>query len=143
MGDPAKNQPLLQLATRGRGRPRSFPDLQELAQKKSKVSVLVLEYWRNSRQNSASDPPFSENEIVSMKSQSAMQLGMVGLGRMGANMVRRLIKGSCECVVYDRAPQSVGALVEENAVGANSPARLVSQLAKPRAVWLMVPAALV
>jgi len=78
-----------------------------------------------------------------MKTQSAMQLGMVGLGRMGANMVRRLIKGGCECVVYDRAPQSVKELVEKNAVGASSPAQLVNQLAKPRAVWLMVPAAVV
>ena len=72
-----------------------------------------------------------------------MQLGMVGLGRMGANMVRRLIKGGHQCVVYDRAPQAVKDLVKEKAVGADSPADLVKKLAKPRAVWLMVPAAVV
>src|SRR5271170_1491827 len=72
-----------------------------------------------------------------------MQLGMVGLGRMGANMVRRLIKGGHQCVVYDRAPQAVNDLSKENAVGASSPADLVKKLAKPRAIWLMVPAAVV
>jgi len=78
-----------------------------------------------------------------MKKQSAMQLGMVGLGRMGANMVRRLIKGGHECVVYDRAPQAVKDLTKENAVGANSLAEFVEKLSKPRAVWLMVPAGVV
>ena len=78
-----------------------------------------------------------------MKTQSAMQLGMVGLGRMGANMVRRLIKGGHECVVYDRAPQAVKDLARENAVGANSLSEFVQKLAKPRAVWLMVPAGVV
>src|SRR5215469_10329300 len=78
-----------------------------------------------------------------MKKQSAMQLGMVGLGRMGANMVRRLIKGGHECVVYDRAPQAVKDLAKENAVGANSLSEFVQKLAKPRAVWLMVPAGVV
>ena len=72
-----------------------------------------------------------------------MQIGMVGLGRMGANMVRRLIKGGHQCVVYDRAPQAVKDLAKEKAVGATSPADLVKKLAKPRAVWLMVPAAVV
>ncbi len=72
-----------------------------------------------------------------------MQLGMVGLGRMGANMVRRLIKGGHECVVYDRAQQAVKDMVKENAVGTNSLAEFVEKLAKPRAVWLMVPAAVV
>ena len=72
-----------------------------------------------------------------------MQLGMVGLGRMGSNMVRRLIRGGHECVVYDRAQQAVKDLVKEKAVGAASPADLVKKLAKPRAVWLMVPAAVV
>ena len=78
-----------------------------------------------------------------MKDTSSMQLGMVGLGRMGANMVRRLIKGGHQCVVYDRAPQAVKDLAKEKAVGATSPADLVKKLAKPRAVWLMVPAAVV
>ena len=78
-----------------------------------------------------------------MKNQSSMQLGMVGLGRMGANMVRRLIKGGHQCVVYDRAPQAVNDLAKEKAVGAASPADVVKKLAKPRAIWLMVPAAVV
>ncbi|HWV99395.1 MAG TPA: decarboxylating 6-phosphogluconate dehydrogenase [Candidatus Acidoferrum sp.] len=78
-----------------------------------------------------------------MKDQSATQLGMVGLGRMGAGMVRRLLKAGHECVVYDRAPEAVQDLVKEKAVGAASPADLVRKLAKPRAVWLMVPAAVV
>ena len=78
-----------------------------------------------------------------MKTKTKMQLGMVGLGRMGANMVRRLIKDGHQCVVYDRAPQAVKDLVKEKAVGAASPAELVNKLAKPRAVWLMVPAAVV
>src|SRR5499425_2636178 len=72
-----------------------------------------------------------------------MQLGMIGLGRMGANMVRRLISRGHSCVVFDRSPQAVGGLVKENAVGADSLADLVKKLAKPRAVWLMVPAAAV
>jgi 6-phosphogluconate dehydrogenase len=72
-----------------------------------------------------------------------MQLGMIGLGRMGGNMVRRLIKHGHECVVYDRSPQSVKDLVKEKAVGASSLADLVKKLEKPRALWLMVPAAVV
>jgi 6-phosphogluconate dehydrogenase len=78
-----------------------------------------------------------------MKDKTTMQLGMIGLGRMGANMVRRLIRGGHQCVVYDRAQQTVQELVKEKAVGASSPADLVKNLAKPRAVWLMVPAAVV
>src|SRR3984957_427317 len=72
-----------------------------------------------------------------------MQLGMIGLGRMGANMVRRLIKGGHECVVYDRTPAFVQALVKEGATGASSYDDLVAKLRPPRAVWLMVPAAVV
>jgi len=72
-----------------------------------------------------------------------MQLGMIGLGRMGANMVRRLIKNGHQCVVYDRSPQAVADLVKEKAVGVSSLADLVEKLEKPRAVWLMVPAAIV
>jgi 6-phosphogluconate dehydrogenase len=75
--------------------------------------------------------------------QTAMQLGMVGLGRMGANMVRRLIKDGHECVVYDRSPQAVQDLTKEKATGADSPADLVAKLAKPRTIWLMVPAGVV
>jgi 6-phosphogluconate dehydrogenase len=72
-----------------------------------------------------------------------MQLGMIGLGRMGANMVRRLIRKGHSCVVFDRSPQAVGELVKEKAAGADSVVDLVKKLAKPRAVWLMVPAAAV
>jgi 6-phosphogluconate dehydrogenase len=72
-----------------------------------------------------------------------MQLGMIGLGRMGANMVRRLIKGGHDCVVYDRSEKAVKELVSEKAVGASSLADLVKKLQKPRALWLMVPAAVV
>jgi 6-phosphogluconate dehydrogenase len=72
-----------------------------------------------------------------------MQLGMIGLGRMGANMVRRLIKKGHNCVVFDRSPKVVDDLVKEKATGAASLADLVGKLAKPRAIWLMVPAAVV
>jgi 6-phosphogluconate dehydrogenase len=72
-----------------------------------------------------------------------MQLGMIGLGRMGGNMVRRLLKARHECVVFDRSPKSVQELAQERAVGASSAADLVQKLDKPRAVWLMVPAAAV
>jgi 6-phosphogluconate dehydrogenase len=72
-----------------------------------------------------------------------MQLGMIGLGRMGANMVRRLIKGGHECVVFDVSPKTVKELAKEKAIGATSMADLVKKLTKPRAVWLMVPAAVV
>ncbi|HEV2318969.1 MAG TPA: decarboxylating 6-phosphogluconate dehydrogenase [Verrucomicrobiae bacterium] len=72
-----------------------------------------------------------------------MQLGMVGLGRMGANMVRRLIKGGHQCVAYDQSPQAIKNLVKEKAVGGDSPADFVKKLTKPRAVWLMVPAGVV
>jgi len=72
-----------------------------------------------------------------------MQLGMIGLGRMGANMVRRLIGGGHECVVFDRAAAAVQELARERAVGASSLADFAGKLAAPRAVWLMVPAAVV
>jgi len=72
-----------------------------------------------------------------------MQLGMIGLGRMGANMVRRLIKKGHNCVVFDRSPKVVDELVKEKAIGAASLAELVEKLTKPRAIWLMVPAAVV
>jgi len=72
-----------------------------------------------------------------------MQIGMIGLGRMGANMVRRLINGGHKCAVFDRSPKAVAALVKEKATGAASLAELVKKLEKPRAIWLMVPAAFV
>jgi 6-phosphogluconate dehydrogenase len=72
-----------------------------------------------------------------------MQLGMIGLGRMGANMVRRLIKKGHSCVVFDRSSKAVADLVRDHAIGADSLIDLVKKLEKPRAVWLMVPAAVV
>ena len=72
-----------------------------------------------------------------------MQLGMIGLGRMGANMVRRLLKGGHQCVVFDMSPKAVKELIKEKAVGTSALADLVKKVEKPRAVWLMVPAAVV
>jgi 6-phosphogluconate dehydrogenase len=72
-----------------------------------------------------------------------MQLGMIGLGRMGANMVRRLLNAGHQCVVFDRSPKVVEGLVQEHATGSTSLADFVKKLEKPRAVWLMVPAAVV
>jgi 6-phosphogluconate dehydrogenase len=72
-----------------------------------------------------------------------MQIGMIGLGRMGANMGRRLLNGGHQCVVFDRSPKAVAELTENKAVGSSSLSDLVKKLAKPRAVWLMVPAAVV
>jgi len=72
-----------------------------------------------------------------------MQLAMIGLGRMGSNMVRRLIKGGHECVVFDRSAKAVADLARDKAVGASSLVELVGKLAKPRKLWLMVPAAAV
>jgi 6-phosphogluconate dehydrogenase len=72
-----------------------------------------------------------------------MQLGMIGLGRMGANMVRRLLRGGHQCVVFNRTPKPVNELVQEKAIGSTSLEDFVAKLAKPRAIWLMVPAAAV
>jgi 6-phosphogluconate dehydrogenase len=72
-----------------------------------------------------------------------MQLGMIGLGRMGANMVRRLLKGGHKCVVFDRGPKAVKELGKEGAVGTSSLQDLIKKLEKPRAIWLMIPAAVV
>ncbi len=72
-----------------------------------------------------------------------MQLGMIGLGRMGANMVRRLLAAGHECVVFDRNAEAVKALAKDGAMGATSLDDLASKLKAPRAVWLMVPAAVV
>ena len=72
-----------------------------------------------------------------------MEMGMVGLGRMGANMVRRLLRGGHSCVVFDRSPSLVSELIREKAIGSTSLRELVTKLEKPRAIWLMIPAALV
>jgi 6-phosphogluconate dehydrogenase len=72
-----------------------------------------------------------------------MQIGMIGLGRMGSNMVRRLLKGGHECVVFDRSSKAVNDLVQDKAIGSSSVKEFVAKLSTPRAVWLMVPAAVV
>src|SRR5215475_1436211 len=72
-----------------------------------------------------------------------MQLAMIGLGRMGANMVRRLLQGGHQCVVFDMSPKAIEDLTKDKAIGASSVADLVRKLEKPRTVWLMVPAAVV
>ena len=72
-----------------------------------------------------------------------MQIGMIGLGRMGANMVRRLLKAGHECVVFDMSPKAVEDLAREKATGASSLEDLTKKLSKPRAVWMMVPAGVV
>src|SRR5260370_40660288 len=69
-----------------------------------------------------------------------MQLGMIGLGRMGANMVHRLLNGGHQCVVYDMSPKAVAEVVKDKAVGTASLAEFAKTLTKPRAVWLMGPA---
>jgi 6-phosphogluconate dehydrogenase len=75
--------------------------------------------------------------------KTTLQLGMIGLGRMGANMVRRLIKDGHDCVVYDRSAETVNQLAKEKATGSSSLSDFVKKLAQPRAIWLMVPAAVV
>ena len=70
-----------------------------------------------------------------------MEIGMIGLGRMGANMVRRLLRGGHQCVVFNRSATAVKALAQEGAVGASSLADLVKKLKKPRAIWMMIPGA--
>jgi 6-phosphogluconate dehydrogenase len=72
-----------------------------------------------------------------------MQLGMIGLGRRGANMVRRLLNGGHQCMVFDVSPKAVADLALDKTVGASSTADLMRKLEKPRAVWLMVPAGVV
>src|ERR1700722_12751002 len=70
-----------------------------------------------------------------------MQIGMVGLGRMGSNIVRRLLQDGHECVVYNRSPAPVKELEEEGAIGAESLEDMVGKLAAPRSIWVMIPAA--
>jgi 6-phosphogluconate dehydrogenase len=72
-----------------------------------------------------------------------MQLGMIGLGRMGGNMVRRLLRSGHQCVVYNRSANAVAELVKEKAVGTTLLTDFVKKLTKPRAVWLMVPTGVV
>src|SRR5258705_13684928 len=72
-----------------------------------------------------------------------MKLGMIGLGRMGSNMTRRLMRAGHQCVVFDRSPKAVEGLASEGAAGASSLDDLVRKLPAPRAIWMMVPASVV
>src|SRR5215469_10056984 len=87
--------------------------------------------------------PFCASRPKSQEGGYCLQLGMIGLGRMGGNMVRRLVKAGHECVVFDMNPANVDALVKEHAVGGKSLEDFISKLSMPRAIWLMVPAAAV
>src|ERR1700722_15165700 len=80
---------------------------------------------------------------ASKKEEALMQLGMIGLGRMGANMVRRLVRHGHQCVVFDMSPNAVAELAKDNVTGSASLADFVRKLERPRAIWLMVPAAVV
>src|SRR6478735_4851526 len=88
--------------------------------------------------NERADQPLSRS-----KEGEVMKIGMIGLGRMGANMVRRLLKGGHECVVFDRSPATVKEIAQAGAIGAASLADFAGKLARPRSVWLMIPAAAV
>jgi len=85
----------------------------------------------------------SEPWVAMKKEEDSMQIGMIGLGRMGGDMVRRLLKGGHDCIVYDRNPDAVSALEEEGAEGAGSMAEFIDKLDKPRAIWMMIPAGVV
>ena len=72
-----------------------------------------------------------------------MELGMIGLGRMGTNMVRRLLRAGHQCAVFDLHPEAVQAIVKEGAVGSTSLEDFADKLKRPRAIWMMLPAAVV
>src|SRR5262249_32965434 len=112
----------------------------DLRCKRRSVCCDAAVAYRNQLQR---NNPAEKWATISFEEGVLMQLGMIGLGRMGANMVRRLIKNGHTCVVFDRSPETVSNLAKEKAVGAASLADLVKKLDAPRAVWLMVPAAVV
>src|SRR5262249_60559914 len=89
-----------------------------------------------------SEPTWAERwKLTFSKGAQRMQLGMIGLGRMGGNMVRRLVRGGHACVVYGRSPESVGELIKDGAAGTTDLRRFVAMVEKPGAGWLKVPAA--
>src|SRR6478735_5657025 len=95
-----------------------------------------------SRSRPTTRRPGSSRAKPLFRKEQTMQIGMMGLGRMGANMVRRLMRDGHECVVYDINPASVAALVADGATGGGSLEEFIGKLAKPRSVWLMLPAAI-
>jgi len=104
----------------------------------SLLTSAATVHWCNVRIILGEIPPLN-----TMNETQKMSLGMVGLGRMGANMVRRLMRAGHPCVVHDRSAEAIAGLAKENATGAASPAELVKKLPAPRTIWLMVPAAAV
>ena len=102
----------------------------------SSTSMILAGFWRWSGCCSPSTFSFSNRE-------AAMQLGMIGLGRMGSNMVRRLLGHGQECVVYDVHADAAAPLVKEGAIAATTLEEFIAKLKPPRAIWLMVPAAVV
>src|SRR3954470_15832305 len=95
-----------------------------------------------SRSRPTTRRPGSSRAKPLFRKEQTMQIGMMGLGRMGANMVRRLLRDGHQCVVYDINPASVATLVKDGAVGAASMEEFVGKLTKPRSAWLMLPAAI-
>jgi 6-phosphogluconate dehydrogenase len=108
-----------------------------------KLIAGICRFLRHYSHQSIVHPSPLDGVTTKLKRLTMQQLGMIGLGRMGANMVRRLIKAGHQCVVYDMHAQAVNALIQPSVVGAASLTELVAALAKPRVVWLMVPAAVV
>src|SRR5437773_10543296 len=99
-------------------------------------------FWqrRVNRSNGADDEGRATEQGTRISEGGRMQIGMIGLGRMGGNIVRRLIKSGHRAVVYDKDAKAVTALSSEGAFGAGTLAGFVQQLEKPRAVWIMLPA---
>src|SRR5262249_4442611 len=108
-----------------------------------KLRDAIASSWTSSKADIRRSPGPTADRVRSERRSSRegyrVQLGMIGLGRMGANMVRRLLRGGHQCVVFNKSPGPVTELVKEKAVGAASLAEFAKRLTKPRAAWLMVP----